>query len=134
MPFPPPPAAAFSITGGQDGIQSVAGQRRGFFSESGDLLPQFPVIAHSLGWEFGSVVPGFAGEGYLSTWDSGIPGATWASSATTRYELRLANAGPRVLWIRRSAPNGAGNSAFVGLNGQLSGEFDNTSSGWRRGA
>ena len=43
--------AAFIITGGQDGIQGVAGQMMGFFSEIGYLLPQFPYIAHSLGWE-----------------------------------------------------------------------------------
>ena len=35
--------AAFIITGGQDGIQAVAGQMMGFFSEIGYLLPQFPV-------------------------------------------------------------------------------------------
>ena len=44
--------AAFIITGGQDDIQAVAGQMMGFFSEIGYLLPQFPYIAHSLGWEF----------------------------------------------------------------------------------
>jgi multimeric flavodoxin WrbA len=44
--------AAFIITGGQDGIQAVAGQMMGFFGEIGYLLPQFPFIAHSLGWEF----------------------------------------------------------------------------------
>ena len=43
--------ATFIITGGQDGIQAVAGQMMGFFSEIGFLLPQFPFIAHSLGWE-----------------------------------------------------------------------------------
>lgn len=43
--------AAFIITGGQDGIQAVAGQMMVFFSEIGFLLPQFPFIAHSLGWE-----------------------------------------------------------------------------------
>jgi len=43
--------ASFIITGGQDGIQAVAGQMMGFFSEIGYLLPQFPYIAHSLGWE-----------------------------------------------------------------------------------
>jgi multimeric flavodoxin WrbA len=43
--------AAFIITGGQDGIQAVAGQMMGFFTEIGFLLPQFPFIAHSLGWE-----------------------------------------------------------------------------------
>ena len=40
--------AAFIITGGQDGIQAVAGQMMMFFSEIGFLLPQFPFIAHSL--------------------------------------------------------------------------------------
>lgn len=44
--------AAFIITGGQDGIQAVAGQMMLFFSEIGYLLPQFPFIAHSKGWEF----------------------------------------------------------------------------------
>jgi multimeric flavodoxin WrbA/nitrite reductase/ring-hydroxylating ferredoxin subunit len=43
--------AAFIITGGQDGIQAVAGQMMGFFTELGWLVPQFPFIAHSLGWE-----------------------------------------------------------------------------------
>jgi hypothetical protein len=43
---------AFIITGGQDGIQSVAGQMMMFFSEIGFLMPQFPFVAHSLGWEF----------------------------------------------------------------------------------
>jgi multimeric flavodoxin WrbA len=44
--------AAFIITGGQDGIQAVAGQMMLFFSEIGYVLPQFPFIAHSMGWEF----------------------------------------------------------------------------------
>ena len=42
--------AGFIITGGQDNIQSVAGQLMGFFSELGFHLPPFPFIAHSLGW------------------------------------------------------------------------------------
>jgi nitrite reductase/ring-hydroxylating ferredoxin subunit/multimeric flavodoxin WrbA len=44
--------AAFIITGGQDGIQAVAGQMMLFFSEIGYVLPQFPFIGHSMGWEF----------------------------------------------------------------------------------
>jgi hypothetical protein len=42
--------AAFLIIGGQDNIQSVAGQMLGFFSELGFHFPQFPYIAHSRGW------------------------------------------------------------------------------------
>ena len=42
--------AAFIITGGQDNIQSVAGQLLMFFSEQGFQFPQFPFIAHSRGW------------------------------------------------------------------------------------
>ncbi|MBY0554967.1 NAD(P)H-dependent oxidoreductase [bacterium] len=38
------------ITGGQDNIQSVAGQLLGFFSEIGCTFPPFPYIAHSRGW------------------------------------------------------------------------------------
>ncbi len=38
------------ITGGQDGIQAVAGQMMGFFAEVGCVFPQFPYIAHSRGW------------------------------------------------------------------------------------
>jgi len=44
--------AAFIITGGQDGIQAVERQMMMFFSEIGYVVPQFPLIAHSLGWEF----------------------------------------------------------------------------------
>ncbi len=43
-------AAAFIITGGQDNVQSVAGQMLMFFSELGFDFPQFPFIAHSRGW------------------------------------------------------------------------------------
>lgn len=42
--------AGFIIVGGQDNIQSVAGQMIGFFAELGFLFPQFPYIAHSRGW------------------------------------------------------------------------------------
>jgi len=38
------------ITGGQDNIQSVAGQMMTFFGELGCQFPQFPFIAHSRGW------------------------------------------------------------------------------------
>lgn len=38
------------ITGGQDNIQSVAGQLLGFFAEIGCTFPPFPYIAHSRGW------------------------------------------------------------------------------------
>jgi nitrite reductase/ring-hydroxylating ferredoxin subunit/multimeric flavodoxin WrbA len=38
------------ITGGQDNIQSVAGQLLGFFAEIGCSFPTFPYIAHSRGW------------------------------------------------------------------------------------
>jgi multimeric flavodoxin WrbA/nitrite reductase/ring-hydroxylating ferredoxin subunit len=40
----------FIITGGQDNVQSVAGQMLGFFAEIGFHFPQFPYIAHSRGW------------------------------------------------------------------------------------
>ena len=43
--------AAFIVTGGQDNVQSVAGQMLGFFAELGFLFPPFPYIGHSLGWE-----------------------------------------------------------------------------------
>ncbi len=42
--------AGFIITGGQDNIQSIAGQMMGFFGEIGCQFPQFPFIAHSRGW------------------------------------------------------------------------------------
>jgi nitrite reductase/ring-hydroxylating ferredoxin subunit/multimeric flavodoxin WrbA len=38
------------ITGGQDNIQSVAGQLLGFFAEIGCSFPPFPYVAHSRGW------------------------------------------------------------------------------------
>jgi nitrite reductase/ring-hydroxylating ferredoxin subunit/multimeric flavodoxin WrbA len=42
--------AAFIVTGGQDNVQGGVGQLLMFFGELGDLLPQFPFIAHSRGW------------------------------------------------------------------------------------
>jgi nitrite reductase/ring-hydroxylating ferredoxin subunit/multimeric flavodoxin WrbA len=42
--------AGFIIIGGQDNVQSVAGELLGFFAELGFIFPQFPYIAHSRGW------------------------------------------------------------------------------------
>ncbi len=42
--------AGFIITGGQDGVQAVAGQMLGFFAEIGCQFPSFPYIAHTRGW------------------------------------------------------------------------------------
>ena len=42
--------AAFVITGGQDGVQAVAGQMLGFFAEIGCAFPPFPYVAHTRGW------------------------------------------------------------------------------------
>lgn len=38
------------ITGGQDNVQSVAGQMLNFFGELGFMTPAFPYVGHSLGW------------------------------------------------------------------------------------
>ena len=38
------------ITGGQDNVQSVAGQMLTFFGELGFSTPAFPFVAHSRGW------------------------------------------------------------------------------------
>lgn len=40
---------SFIITGGQDNIQSVAGQMLTFFGELGFVTPTFPFVCHSLG-------------------------------------------------------------------------------------
>jgi multimeric flavodoxin WrbA/nitrite reductase/ring-hydroxylating ferredoxin subunit len=42
--------AGFIITGGQDNIQSVAGQLLNFFTELGFATPAFSYVGHSLGW------------------------------------------------------------------------------------
>jgi nitrite reductase/ring-hydroxylating ferredoxin subunit/multimeric flavodoxin WrbA len=42
--------AAFLITGGQDNIQSVAGQMLVFFSDIGFAIPPFPFVGWSRGW------------------------------------------------------------------------------------
>jgi multimeric flavodoxin WrbA/nitrite reductase/ring-hydroxylating ferredoxin subunit len=42
--------AGLIITGGQDNVQSVAGQMLQFFGELGMQFPGFPFIAHSRGW------------------------------------------------------------------------------------
>lgn len=42
--------AGLIITGGQDNIQSVAGQMLNFFGELGFVAPAFPYVGHSLGW------------------------------------------------------------------------------------
>jgi multimeric flavodoxin WrbA len=43
--------ASFIITGGQDNVQSVAGQMLMFFSSLGFHFPQFPFVGTSRGWD-----------------------------------------------------------------------------------
>jgi nitrite reductase/ring-hydroxylating ferredoxin subunit/multimeric flavodoxin WrbA len=43
--------AGFVITGGQDGVQAVAGSMLGFFAEIGFVFPPFPFVAHTRGWD-----------------------------------------------------------------------------------
>lgn len=42
--------AGFIITGGQDNIQSVAGNMLSFFSQLGFVFPRYPYVGHSRGW------------------------------------------------------------------------------------
>jgi len=42
--------ASFIITGGQDNVQSVAGNMMMFFGQLGFTMPRFPFVGHSRGW------------------------------------------------------------------------------------
>lgn len=42
--------AAFIITGGQDNVQSVAGNMMAFFGQLGFSMPERPFVGHSRGW------------------------------------------------------------------------------------
>jgi multimeric flavodoxin WrbA/nitrite reductase/ring-hydroxylating ferredoxin subunit len=42
--------AGFIVTGGQDNVQSVAGEMMMFFGELGFSFAQFPFVGHSRGW------------------------------------------------------------------------------------
>ncbi len=44
-------AACFIITGGQDNVQSVAGQMMMFFAEIGFVFGQFPFVGWTRGWD-----------------------------------------------------------------------------------
>lgn len=75
---------------------------------------------------------GYAGDGYVTTQDDGTGNGSWATTDSLGYDLVIQTDGTYHIWMRISQAGGAGNSAYVGVDGtQVGGTFDNGSgSGW----
>ncbi len=62
-------------------------------------------------------MPGYAGTSFLTTTDAGLANASWSNACEAGYDVTIATAGTYTVWMRVSAPNGAGDSVYAGMNG-----------------
>jgi hypothetical protein len=72
-------------------------------------------------WLTQTVLAGYAGSGYLnSLLDTDIQFTTsyTTTSPELQYTINFTNTGVYTVWVRGYAPNGAGDSIYVGLNNQ----------------
>ncbi len=75
-------------------------------------------------WDEQTSHSGYSGAGYMKAPSSGV--GYWDTSSAMTYDIHFETAGTYSVWIRRYVESGVGNSAFVGLDGTISGTyFDN---------
>ena len=79
-------------------------------------------------WKTGSAQSGFSGSGYVYIEEGAVNNdiGNPSSNAGLSYQIEFVTAGTYTIWVRRWAPDGAGNSVFAALGGAQSTEFDNT--------
>ena len=79
-------------------------------------------------WSTGNSQGGFSGSGYVYIAEGAVNNdiGTAAENAQLIYNVEFTDAGTYTIWVRRWAPDGAGNSVFAALSGTQSTEYDNT--------
>jgi hypothetical protein len=99
------------------------------FLEQGGLVvmeaesyAQLALRSDPVEWVIDAAVPGYGGAGYVHTPDGAGPARAWDDASDLKYEFRLASAGTRHVWVRRSAPDDGASSAMVGVNGRQVGD------------
>ena len=77
-------------------------------------------------WQPANSLSEAIGGSYVTTPDNGVSNATFTNGTKLVYNLQVNTAGTYTIYVRRYAPNGAGNSAHGGFDGQATGGVDNT--------
>ncbi|HAT09221.1 MAG TPA: hypothetical protein DCS97_01180, partial [Planctomycetes bacterium] len=114
----------------------------GRFQEAGGLLVMeaenktaASANGDSVQWSEATSTAGYSGTGFLTTTDTGRANAVWSTGCEASYDATIATAGTYTVWLRVSAPDGAGDSVFAGVDGaQIGTSFLSTGSptsfGW----
>ncbi|OIP81251.1 MAG: hypothetical protein AUK44_10350 [Porphyromonadaceae bacterium CG2_30_38_12] len=91
-----------------------------------------------VGWTGGTAFTGFSGSGYMETVNAGLPNAAgWTEAADLSYNITFSTIGNYYLWALVYAPDGASNSANVGMDGNQVGTTSiggGTSWSWQKHA
>ena len=79
-------------------------------------------------WQTGSTESGFSGSGYVYVEEGAVNNdvGTATGNSELNYNIEFTEAGTYTVWVRRWAPDGAGNSVYAALGGVQSTENDNT--------
>jgi hypothetical protein len=78
-------------------------------------------------WQISNGQSGFSGSGYVHVADgSVINNGVATDNSRLIYNIEFTSGGNYIIWVRRWAPDGAGNSVFATLGGLQSSGIDNT--------
>jgi hypothetical protein len=94
--------------------------------ENGQVVPEAEKAAWGIGqtepgWLMGTAINGYTKSGYVRDWpDVGrmVSTNTFTSAAVLVYPLNFTTPGTYTVWLRGYAPNAAGDSVYVGFDGQ----------------
>ncbi len=102
------------------GIVAVAPQSSGTFAlEAEDYARRLPGTGAA--WQTRTIHPGYSGNGYVQTWPDGdalFATTPISASSELHYGLGLTVTGTYTIWLRGYAENSAGDSVYIGLDGQ----------------
>ncbi len=131
----PPPPAAVPLAPPPAHVPLRFHEANGFVVMEAEHAMAVATRGDPLAWVPVTTIPGFTGDGYMSTrWEGKQPpNTTWTTGAELQYAFRITMAGDYRLWMRVVSTSPSGNSAYIGIDGQLVGtEFDNLDrAGWR---
>lgn len=93
------------------------------------------VARNGSSWINGTLLSGYTGPGYAACWED--RGAFYGTGYATRspelqYKVNFSTTGVYTVWLRTWAPDGAGDSVHLGVNGKALAATDKISTGLHR--
>ncbi len=80
---------------------------------------------NDVAWQVAAGEPGYAGSGFLTTPLPQGTNGSWSNACEAAWAITIQQPGTYTAWVRRLAPDGARNSAFLGIDDTPLASWDN---------